>query len=479
MSIARRIAVFALLSLLPLAAWAQQAAPPPAATPPAAAANAEFLRAADEVLAEVSRILELPVKEPLKKSIRSKKEVRDFVLKQFHEDKDAAQRAADQKAMERFGLLPKGFDLESCLVELLTEQIAGLYDPKTREFFISDSIEPGQQKMVMAHELVHALHDQHFKVDKWLEAAKPNDDAQMARDAALEGAALAGMYDYLLRDQHKSVRDLPDMEKMIRMAMVSEFSGNSLFAKAPLYIRESLLFPYLAGMVFTQRVLKAGTGWSDFNKVFASPPAGTQQILHPDLYLSGVTAKVVKLPDLAALLPEGWKELDQNVLGEFGVHLVLQQFLDEERAAQVAPGWAGDRYALLENQKTKQTVLVFRLRLASPEDAARFFGQYSEALEVKHKEHSNLFRRPNFFSCATSDGGVFLQCTGGECLTAEGATRAVFDKITARIGWPAAPAPQKQSGAPSSTTAFRAPMPDRWPPTPALPPAIWNVPFVS
>ncbi|MBI3406083.1 MAG: hypothetical protein HY046_11575 [Acidobacteria bacterium] len=458
MSKVERFLISTLVFLVPMACAAQQAAPPPAATPPApAVANAEFLRAADEVMADVSRLLDLPVKEPLKKSIRSKKEIREFLLKQIREDKEAARRYADQRALERFGLLPKGFDMEGFLVELLTEQIAGLYDPKAREFFIADWIDLSQQKMVMAHELVHALHDQYFKVDTWVDAAKPNDDAQMARDSVLEGAALAGMYDYLLREQNRSVRDMPDMEKMIRMAMLSEYAGNSLFAQAPMFIRESLLFPYLSGMVFTQRVLKSGTGWKDFNKVFANPPASTQQILHPDLYLAGVTAKAVKLPELVPLLSKDWKELDQNVMGEFGTYMLLKQFLGEERAAALSPAWSGDKYSILESAKTKQTILVFRLRLDAPESAAKFFGQYSEALELKHKVRTELFRRPNFFSFTTDEGGIFLQCSGTECLIGEGLSRVAFDKIIRSVGWPQAPSPADKNANPAKTATYVRP----------------------
>ena len=428
--------LFGLVLLFAAGAAAQKAAPLPSNPPPVKTPSTGFLKTADEVLAEMSKLLSLPVLAPLKKSVRTREEIRDYVIRRMKEDKQPAKRYADQKVLEKLGLVPNGFQVEPFLVELLTEQIAGLYDPKAQEFFIADWIDPAEQRVVMAHELTHALQDQHFKVDPWLDAAKPNDDAELARDAVLEGSAVAAMIDYLLRGQPKSVRDLGNMDPS---QLLGDLEKSPELAKAPMYLRDELLFPYLAGTTFSQRFLRANTGWTDFHKLFENPPVSTQQILHPDLYLKGVAPKRVTLPDFARLLPPAWKELDANILGEFGIQELLKRFLGPERAARLAPAWAGDRYAIFEHHKTKQLLLVFRLRLASDEDAARFCGNYSEALELKYPKRRNLFRRPNFFSFETDDGDVFLRCVGDECLSLEGGSHAVFERISGAIGWPPGP----------------------------------------
>src|SRR5262249_42751825 len=161
----KRLARLALLFLPPLQlvpqARSQQAAPNAAPSMPGA--SADFAAAADEVLHNMSEITGLSLLSPLKKTLRSRDEIRAYVIKQMDEDKDTAQRYADAKAAEAFGLLPKNFDLDSFMVELLTEQIAGLYDPKAHEFYITDWIPLEDQRMVMAHELTHALEDQHFQ----------------------------------------------------------------------------------------------------------------------------------------------------------------------------------------------------------------------------------------------------------------------------------------------------------------------------
>lgn len=406
-----------------------------------AGASPEFIKAADEVLSEMSRLLDLPIKEPLKKSLRSKQAIRDYLVREEKEDKNDAERYADKKTLEAFGLIPKGFPLESFMLDVLTDQVAGLYDPKAKEFYIADWIPVDEQRQVMAHELTHALEDQSFHIDPWIKSARPNDDAELARDSVSEGSALAAMFDYGLREQRTSIRDLPDMSLMIRGNALEEMNKDPNLAKAPIVIRDELLFPYLAGTGFVQAFLKAHAGWEDLKLIFQNPPVSTQQIIHPDLYLSGTKPEKVALPDWKGIVPSDWKLLEENVMGEFGLDEILKQFLGQQRAEALSPAWTGDRYATMENQKTKQILLVYRLSLDNADDASRFFGQYSEALELKYKHRTDLFRRPNFFQFQTDTGGVYLRCLGTTCLTVEGTSRDVYDGINRAIGWPAAPAP--------------------------------------
>jgi hypothetical protein len=430
---------------------AQQSAPPASLPPPVGQQSAEFLQAADEVLVEMSKLLSLPILSPLKKSLRSREEIRAYLLQKMKEDKDADKRYADQKSMEKFGLIPKDYPLEQTLVKVLTEQIAGLYDPDSKEFFIADWNTPADERMVMSHELTHALHDQHFHIDKWTDAAKPNDDAELARDAVVEGSALAAMLDYILRGKG-SIRDLGELDPAMLMGDVD---SSPELAKAPKVLQDELLFPYLAGTTFTQQVLKASSGWPDFHKVYEKPPVSTQQIMHPDLYFQGVVPPKIVLPETAGLISADWKKLDENNMGEFGLLEIFKQFLSKDRATSLAGAWSADRYALFENQKNKRTLLIFRVRLASDADAARFFGAYSELLESKYATRTDLMRRPNFFSFETPEDGVFLRCVGSDCFVLEGGSRMVFDHLTFQMGWPGGPvAPVKPGESRVKVTAF-------------------------
>ncbi len=423
--------ISAILIILTAAA-VSRAQQPVAATPPKAPANnadsAEFLRTVDEVLADMSNLLGLPQTEPLKRTLRSREEIRAFILRQMQEDKDAAERATDEKILKKLGLIPRDFPLDSYMVDLLTEQIAGLYDTKGKEFYIADWIPPADQREVMAHELTHALQDQHFHIDPWLKAAKPNDDAEAARDAVLEGAAVVAMLDYCVKKQACGGKNSPDA------------GGFPVLQKAPPFLKDVPLFPYIDGANFAQRILLTRGGWEGFHTVFENPPVSTQQILHPDLYLRGVVPQEVKLPDLSHDLPKKWKQLDSNIFGEFGLQEVLKQFLGEQRANDLSPLWAGDRYAFYEHQETKETILLLRIHTASEADASRLFGVLSEAWEKKYNKHENLLRLPNFFSFESDEGGAFLRCSGADCVSMEGGDRKLFDALIRALGWTANPA---------------------------------------
>jgi len=147
-----------------------------------------------------------------------------------------------------------------------------------------------------------------------------------------------------------------------------------------------------------------------------------------------------------------WTLLEQNSLGEFGWKEVLKQFLEDDRATRLAVSWNGDIYATYEQMGTKKTLLVTRIRLANEETAARFFGQYSEALEKKHTERANLSRQPNFFTFTTPEGGVFLRCYKEECITLEGGDRTLFLKWVKSLGWASLPDPPGKSDTTVTTT---------------------------
>ncbi|MGA3176530.1 MAG: hypothetical protein ABSE19_04195 [Candidatus Acidiferrum sp.] len=390
---------------------------------------------ADEVLQEMSAITGWELKSPLKKSIRSREEIRAYVLREMHEDKDAKERYASERSAEAFGLIPKGFELDGFMVELLTEQIAGLYDPKAHEFYIADWIDPEDQRTVMSHELTHALEDQHFQIEAWVKAARPNDDAEMARESVLEGSAMAAMLEYMLKEKGLKLRDLPDIDPSI---FVGDLAETPMLKKAPPFIKDSLMFPYFSGLTFSMAVLKTD-GWKGFASVFARPPASTQQILRPDLYRTGKSLVPIKLKLPDGLPGSGWTLLEENCMGEFGWKEVLKQFLDANRAGKLAAAWDGDVYATYESKDATRLLLFARVRLDSNESAARFFGQYSEALEKKYAVRSNLFRRPDFFSFDSPDGGVFLRCFLNECITVEGGDRALMLQWNKKLGWEAIP----------------------------------------
>ncbi|MGB7844920.1 MAG: hypothetical protein WBL63_04840 [Candidatus Acidiferrum sp.] len=445
---ASRAFLLAVCFFISAPAWAQQAvtAPP---SPSPASTNPEFLATVDEVLKDMSEITGWKLKSPLKKSIRSRDEIHAYVLQQMNDEKDAKERYASARSAEAFGLIPKGFDLDSFLVELLTEQIAGLYDPKAHEFYIADWIVPDEQRMVMSHELTHALQDQYFHIEAWAHAARPNDDAELARESVLEGSAMAGMLEYTLRDKGLKLRDLPDVDPSI---FVGDLTETPMLKKAPPFIKDSLMFPYFSGLRFSMTVLRTGS-WSGFSSVFANPPAGTQQIMHPDLYRSNKVPAPLKA-DLPTGMPgSGWNKLEENSMGEFGWKEVLKQFLDDDRAKQVASGWDGDDYVTFEQKDAKHLMLFARIRFNTAELASNFFAAYSEALKKKHAERTHAANGEQFLEFDTPGGSVFLRCSAKECITLEGGDAAHFSQWTIKLAWPApsaSPKPDNTAPQPSA-----------------------------
>lgn len=441
-----RTLLILVLALVFASVTAAQQNPVPASPAPG---GLEILEEADAVMAEISALLKLPVKFPLKKSLRSREEIRAYVIQQFREEIKPEELHAEQVALTKFGLLPKGFELEPFLIDLLTEQVAGLYDPKGKEFYIADWLGGGgETRIVMAHELVHALHDQHFSLKTWQEAAKPSEDAQMARHAVAEGAATLVMLEFMMRDMGlpvSSARQMGDITVFLRSMIAGGLGESPQMMKAPGYIRDTLLFSYVEGAIFCQKVLKNGTGWEEFNRVYTQPPVNTQQVMHPELYLSGTVPAPVDLASAHRAVPRSWKKLDENHMGEFGLQAILKELLGKQIAEELAPAWAGDTYAVYEHQKTREALLLYRLRLQDEAAALRFFGVYSDALEKKYASARELFRRPNFFAFSTDEGGVFLHCAATDCLAVEGADRAVFDAVNRRLKRPAAPTQPQSS----------------------------------
>ena len=393
-----------------------------------------FLAGVDEVLKDMSEITGWQLKGSLKKSIRSREQIRAYVLQQMNDEKDAKERYASAQTAVAFGLIPKGFNVDSFLVDLLTEQIAGLYDPKAHEFYIADWIAPEEQRMVMSHELTHALQDQYFHIDDWEHAARPNDDAELARESVLEGSAMVGMLEYELRDKGLKLKDLPDFDPSI---FVGDLGDTPLLKKAPPFIKDSLLFPYFSGLNFSLSVVRT-EGWKGFDGVFAKPPTGSQQIMHPSLYRSGRTPAVLKLELPDGVPAAGWNKLEENTMGEFGWMEILKQFLDEDRAKRVAASWDGDDYATFEQKDSKQLMVFARLRFETESTASRFFGAYADVLAKRYSDLKDSVKGEQFLGLASPDGFVALRCVEKECITTLGADLATVSKWTLKLGWPSA-----------------------------------------
>ena len=121
----------------------------------------------DEILTFDSKQTGLPIKKQVKRRLTSRDEVVAYLTKHM-KDEDVKRLQRSELVLKKFGLLPRDFDLEKLLVELLREQIAGYYDPKTKTVNLLDWVPIEEQEPVMAHELTHALQDQAVGLNKWM-----------------------------------------------------------------------------------------------------------------------------------------------------------------------------------------------------------------------------------------------------------------------------------------------------------------------
>ncbi|MCB9564640.1 MAG: hypothetical protein H6708_30005 [Kofleriaceae bacterium] len=331
-----------------------------------AAAAAEDWTAAlvartDDIAKEVAGLRGLKVKQSIKRDVMSVAALRERLVTALDEDTAPERRAAEQLTLKRWGLVAPGVDIQQVLLDVLTEQIAGFYDPKTETLYIpqrdgADSAgDAGWADALMAHEIVHALQDQHFDLERYADVPENEGDAQLARQAVVEGDGMVSMIELMLARQGLSAPwGMPDAVAMLTKSMEGGGGGDDQLSKAPLVVRELLMFPYARGLQFIA-ALRARGAWTKVDQVFAQPPESTEQILHPELYLAHEHPQQITVGDLPSLA--GWVAVDDNVLGEAGWSVLLRQHgVDVTRALDAAAGWGGDRVALyLDGDQTPTT----------------------------------------------------------------------------------------------------------------------------
>ncbi|HMF52949.1 MAG TPA: hypothetical protein VK593_01270, partial [Edaphobacter sp.] len=253
----------------------------------------------DEILGFASSDTKLPIEHTVKRKLISRDEVNHYLREKFDEDEGAKRMERSEIVLKKFGLLDRDFHLRPFLLSLLTEQIAGFYDNKTKTVNLLDWIKPEEQKPVLAHELTHALQDQKVGLTKWssisLNGPSHNvqddnrhlqvDEADTARGAVAEGQAMAVFVDYTLRATGRTLADAPDLAGKLK-DQVADTSGSPVMARAPLLLQQSLLFPYSEGLSFEQAILVKSGKDAAFAGVLANPPSSSFEIMHPQAYMA-------------------------------------------------------------------------------------------------------------------------------------------------------------------------------------------------
>ena len=368
-----------------------------------------------QMIPSVERAAGLKFKTPPVVERRSRTQVRDYVIHKLDEDLPPAELAGVQSAYRLFGLLPESLDLRQTMVDLLTEQVAGYYDPDSNALFVAADVDSSLVRTTVSHELVHALQDQYMNLDSVMQQRRQN-DRRSAAQAVLEGQATLAQILVMMPEQ--SGIPLPSFWET-RKVFRAQMASMKEFAHAPLWLRESVIFPYLAGADFVRWYDERHPGREPFGSAM---PLSTEQILHPDRY-----AAMDNPVDLAFPPAAGRSVRYEDGLGEFETRLLFEQLLGdtaEAQAPQLASGWGGDRYEVMAAGSGEALVwysvwddavardrFVAGLRRAwkaKPGRAARI-----ESLEVGGHPGARLVDAPAGWSGWTAVPPVSLKAKGG------------------------------------------------------------------
>jgi hypothetical protein len=312
--------------------------------------------------------------------IRSRDATRRFIQQELDRRYSPVRLESERKGMVAWGLIPADYDLRRLFVDLMEEQIAAYYDPVSKVMVVGDWLSPEQQQAALMHELVHALQDREMSLAAFIAPRAGQGDQLLARQALIEGEAVALMLNLLLRAQGLDLSSLPDLGS-VRSAVVAGSVGPAI-GSAPKFLRDLLIFPYVDGLNFVFQWSKRQP-WSAMPALYRDPPRSTAQILRPEKRLVTREDPIpITLPDLGTLGP-GIKIVAEDELGEFGLDAVLGLYMGEQAGQAAASGWRGDHYRIWEDADGR-FVIAYLVAMESERAAGAFAQAYARAIEKRH-----------------------------------------------------------------------------------------------
>ena len=359
-------------------------------------------------------------KRPVAVKLAGKKEFLDYALARAAKSDPPERIAADETIAKMLGLIPVDMDVLKAQLELLEGQVGGFYDPDGEAFYLMEGFEGGIARVILSHELGHALDDQLFDLDGGIEQRAGNTDATLAYHAVVEGSGTAVMTRWVLA--HPKSLDLTGLTKM-------QAEQNAALNKAPMVLWKPLLASYLCGAAFLARSDKIMVGQSkpaenaDIDAAFRSPPASTEQVLHPEKYWDAEQRDEPRDASHASGdLPRGWEVLRRDRLGE--LMLAILATAPADRTADlsnpfaviatpftndVVTGWGGDEVLLLGETGGKSRYLSLRTLWDTPRDAAEFYGAMSLLLPGLKARAEELGQRGSVELAYGAEDEVWLE----------------------------------------------------------------------
>ncbi len=333
----------------------------------------------DEMVVTLSEITGWQIREKVPSEMLSNDRFRKLVEEGIKKESHEKDIRAEELTLKMFGFVPQDFNLEQEAVDLVSEQAAAFYDYRKKRLFVLDSTPEGIERQVaLVHELAHALADQHHHLGKYLTHGSPDDDASTARQAVMEGQATWLSWAYVSKHNGGKGEVPKSVINELTHSTGADGSDFPVFSKAPLYVRESLVFPYDEGLRFQDAVFHK-LGRPGFDQLFTHPPLSTQQILHPEAYFDNKKPTDPDPPTAAQTFGKDaghFRDLVEGSLGEFDHSVLFRQYLNEKEGVEAASHWRGGSYRLYENKRDKYPVLSYVSEWDSPESAQAAFRMY-------------------------------------------------------------------------------------------------------
>ncbi len=286
----------------------------------------------------------------------------------FDEQYPPEERERDNLALRALGLLSEDQDVAELQLQLLGDQVLGFYDDiEKRMVVVSDAGLDVSAMVTYAHEYTHALQDAAFGLDSLETDAEGADDRSLARTALIEGDATVTMVAWAI--ENLSQEDLVE----IGTTPVPNLEG------IPSWMVNQLQWPYTAGQLWLSSIAGGNPLAPQFGEIdaaYADPPDSTEQIIHLDKWESREAPVAVEVPDLAAVLGDGWEEVDDTPMGEASIGFILEHFgANREAASAAGDGWGGDRVRIVTGPDGAFAV-AWRSFWDTPEDATEFASAY-------------------------------------------------------------------------------------------------------
>lgn len=389
------------------------------------------MAATEAVLRETSALRQLAILRPVNSGTQSRADIERMIIKNMNENTTPEELRASELALKKLGLVPADFEFRPFIIRLLTEQVAGYYDPKAQQFYLADWIELDGQQPVMAHELTHALQDQHFNLRRFEKWPKGDADAELAAHALIEGDATLAMIDYMKRDLSRTLAFVKSMQ--------SGQGKSEQIDSAPRALRETLLFPYEQGAEWATALYKRG-GWARVSQAFTDLPQSSEQILHTDKYFAREAPIKIEMRDVSSLLGSNWKRIDTDVNGEWSYYLILDEYLKSRAESKgAAAGWGGDRYSVYQGPKAGGLFIAQLSAWDTPAEAMEFFNAYVKRTERRYKDATPISNLYTNFSAKgyegrawrTNEGSILMIRDSDRVIIMEGLPESVnLKKLT-------------------------------------------------